>query len=356
MSEFIRVVKSTISDFLKDEEINVLKNQKLTGLLMQKKRISYGHSGKSLFWPVRAARNGMLPYTDAAVLAFNRVNREQDADLPWRSYAMPEAVTKKEKLMNRGRQALVNYATRLGEFIRDDIKYNFNAELYVDGTTNANADRIHGLQSCLGNNGAAQYPTPNSTYAGLATNLGNYGGAPAAGSTWPLGQFDPLYYFWSPTLVSYTNTAWGATSATWANNCLASVRKGKLISQNLKGRQGKTDLIVTDPSMYGDFLDAFSAKERIECRRGGESSGLVKLGFEDVVNFDGTDITSEADCPVGNGFGLSFDALELCSMQDQMFDLDEMDDINTLSNKIVGCFFGNLKMNPRGLTQWVAAG
>lgn len=348
MTEFIRIAKSTLKDYLRDEEINILKDQKFTAMLLQKKRITYGHSGRALNWPVRAARNGLTPYSDAQAASFVRLNREQRAEVPWRGYILSEAVTELERLTNRGREALVDYVSRLGEFMRDDLKYGFNAELYIDGTTSTNADRMMGLQSCLGDSGAAQYPSPDSTYAGLSTVLGNYGGALLSGS-WPVGKFDPLYYFWSPIIADYTNSAWGASTNNWANNCIEVIRALIVHQRNLKGAQGSIDTFFMDPSMFISLKDALAAKERVLVERDGQNSGLVKAGFLDILNLDGVDLASEADCPINYTYGINFEALELCSMYDQLFDMTDMQDINTLSQKFVAGFWGNMKLNPRGL-------
>lgn len=351
MSVFIRTAKTTISKYLKDEEVNILANQRFTALMMQKKRISYNHSGKSLNWPVKKSRNNIVPYTDGASLSFSRVNRWENADLEWRAYVVPEHVTWLEKLQNRGKEAQVNYATKLGESIKDDLKFNFAAEMYKDGYAAANAGRIMGFGSCLGVTGSNQYTAPSDTYAGISTALGGVGGSIITGD-WPNGTFDSEYACWSPLIVNYTHASWAAGTDNWANNCIEVLRYGILHQQNVKGKDGMLDLILTNATMYGAFLDAIDEKERIQVMRDGEKSGLVSLGFRNVVNFDGVDITYEYDCPDTEAYGLNFNELELCSMQGQLFDLKEDNDIDTLSDKIVGCFAGNLKLNPRHLTFW----
>lgn len=345
MSEFIRVVKTTISEYVKGEEKNILANQKLTAMLQAKKRITYNHSGKDLTWVVRKSRNSLSTYADGGTLTFNRVNRHLQATVPIVSYAVGEAITKKEKLMNRGREALVNYASSLGEMMVDDIKFGFNGELYKDGL-GGNADTLHGFQTFTGVTSNAQYTAPSDTYAGLSTVLGNYGGTALSGS-WPTGTFDPEYYFWSPLVVNYTHASWAAGTDNWANNCIECLRKGIIFSKNLKGKDGMVDLVMMTPSMYADTLDAFDEKERIQVMRDGEKSGLVSLGFRDVVNFDGVDLTSEYDCPDTQAHGININSLELCSWQGQLFDTDDSEDIDTLADKLAVTFFGNMKANPR---------
>lgn len=346
MSVFLRTAKTTISKYLKEEEINILSNQRITALLTQKKRVSYNHSGKSLVWPVKKSRNGITPYTDGSTLSFTRHNRHEQAELEWRAYVVPEAVTWLEKLMNKGKEAQVNYTANLGESIKEDLESNFAPELYKDGYDAANAGRIHGFKSCLGVTSNAQYTLPYDTYAGLSTTLGGLGGTLTSGS-WPTGVFDAEYHSWSPLVVNYTHSGWAAGTDTWANNAQECMRMGILHQQNARGKKGMLDLIVTNATMYGAFLDAIDEKERINVMREGQKSGLVSLGFTNVVNYDGVDVTYEYDCPATEAYGLNFGSMELCSLQGQLFDLQDDSDLDTLSDRIVGCFAGNLKLNPR---------
>ncbi len=343
-----RVQKTTIEQHLREVEENILQNQKITALMQKKGRVSYNHSGTKMTWRVKKARNDMDQYGDAQAVNFERFNRHEKAELDWRGYIMGESVTKMEKLTNKGKEAIVNFVSSLTEDMVDDIKYNFASEFYKDGNASGNEHRIHGFQSWLGVTSNAQFTAPSDTYAGLLTTLGNYGGSVISG-TWPSGKFDPEYYFWSPLVVNYTHANFGAT---WAASCIDALRLGIIHSKNQKGQQGQMDLILMTASMYADFLDQIDEKERIEVQRNGKSSDLVALGFKDIVNFDGVDLTYEVDVPDTQAYGLNFKEMELCSLQSQLFVPGKDYDINTLSDQYTIDFFGNLRGNPRGTTFW----
>ena len=51
--------------------------------------------------------------------------------------------------------------------------------------------------------------------------------------------------------------------------------------------------------------------------RDGESSGLTKIGFKDVLTFDGVDLGMDVDVPATEAFGLNVKEMELCSLQSQ---------------------------------------
>ena len=158
MAEWKRIDKTTITEHLRKEEINILQNQKSLALLQQKGNVSHNHRGKDLDFRVRKRRNDMQTYGDAQQVNFDRVNRHEVATLPWGGYIVSESVTKKEKLMNRGREAIVNFVANLTEAMIDDIKYHFQREIYnIDGNAAGNEERIHGFPSFLAVSGNAQY-------------------------------------------------------------------------------------------------------------------------------------------------------------------------------------------------------
>lgn len=344
-----RIQKTTIEQHLREVEENILQNQKITALMMKKGRVSYNHGGTKMTWRVKKARNGMVQYGDAQGVNFDRFNRHDVAELDWRGYIIGESVTKMEKLANKGKEAIVNFVSELTDSMIDDIKYHFAREFYKDGNASGNEHAIHGFLSWLGYTSNAQYTAPSDTYAGLSTVLGNYGGSVIEGS-WPTGKFDPEYYFWSPLIVNYTNTSFG--SNTWAANCIPAIRNGIIHSKNQKGLQGQLDLILMTAAMYASFLDQIDEKERIQVERGAKNSEMTALGFKDITNFDGVDMTYEVDVPADSAFGLNFKEMELCSMQGQLFVPGKDYDINTLSDQYTIDFFGNLRGNPRSSVYW----
>jgi hypothetical protein len=343
-----RVQKTTITQHLKEVEPNIMSNQKITALLTKKGRVSYNHGGKNLDWRIKKSRNSMTGYGDMQAVNFDRVNRHEVATLDWRGYMLSEAVSKMEKLANKGKEAIVNFVSELTESMIDDIKYHFAREFYLDGNGVGRDHAIHGFLSWLGFTSNAQYTLPDDSYAGLDTDLQAYGGAVISGA-WPSGKFDPEYYFWSPLIVNYSHANFGSS---WAAGCIDALRNGIIFQKNSKGIQGQLDLILITAAMYAELLDQLDEKERIQVERGAKNSELISLGFKDVVNFDGVDVTYEVDTPADSGFGLNFKELELCSMQGQLFVPGKDYDIATLADRYTLDFFGNLKGNPRSTVYW----
>lgn len=354
-AEWQRTANTTIHQYIREEEDNVIRNRKFLAMLRDQGRITFNHSGDLMDWKVRYKRARPRVFQESDTLTFSRVNRWKTAQLDWRGYAATDSITKFEKLKNKGAEAIIKVFSQMASSLMADIEEYFGDELYVDGNAAANAGRIHGLESFFGDTGtgaAAGYIVPPSdTYAGLSTVLGQYGGtwSTSGGNvTWPSGKGDPEYDFWSPVIVDYTDSAWQATTKTWANTCTEAVRYATTKSQRVRSKRGMMDMIMLQDELFRLYLEKQESKERLIIQRGDKKGGLYSLGFSDVINQDGTDITSEYGVPDNTGYGLNIQNFELCSLQGQLFVAELPDfDIATQSDRFSIDFFGNLKSNPK---------
>lgn len=358
MAEWARIVNTTISEYVKGEEVNILRNRKMLALLKSKGRITFNHAGDKIVKRVRFKRAPMIGYSDGDTLTFSRRNRWQTSELDWRGYSVTDAMSKKEKLMNKSKEQIIDIYSDLGKALMDDIDDQFGEEFYVDGNASGNSKRIHGIESFFGISAAAAngyVGLPNDTYAGLSTTLGNYGGnwAQSGGTTtWPTGTGDAHYDFWSPTVILYDNASFSHATDNWANNATEALRYGIIKSKKNRSKKGVLDYITLEDELYRIFLGANDSRQQINVNRG-QAVGLVALGFTDVVNFDGVDVTYEYGMPSGVGYGLNCDQMELMSLQGQLFVVEGPDyDNATKSWRTSVDYFGNLWCNPKFQTKW----
>lgn len=354
-AEWSRIVNTTIHEYIREEEVNILRNRKLLALLKSRGRITFNHSGDLMDWKVKYKRAPMQGYADSDTLTFSRHDRWKTAQLPWRGYAATDSMTKLEQLKNKGTEAIIKVYSQIARNLLDDIEDQFGDELYKDGNAVDNPKGIHGIESFMGTSGAAPATgsvigLPSDNYAGLATDLGFYGGnwtKTGGNTTWPTGTGDAHYDFWSPLIVDYGDADWAAGGTTWADTCKEALRFAIIKSKKNKSKKGQLDVIILNDELYRQWLDVLDPKERIIVRRGDEV-GLVALGFTDVTNWDGVDITFEYGVPSGVGYGFAVDQMELCSLQAQLFSPTGPDeDIATQSFRFSIDFYGNMKHNPR---------
>lgn len=346
--DWSRVVNTTISNFIKGEEVNVLRARKLTAMLKSKGRITMNWSGDDMNWKVRYKQAPMTGYADTDTMSFKRQDRWKTARLDWRGYNATDAMTKGERLKNRGAQQIIDVYSQIAKSLMEDMEERFAEEFYIDGNATGNTKRMHGLESFLGNGSTLGnlVRTPSDTFANLSTALGNYGGSWTG--TWPTGTGDSHYDFWSPLLVDYTGSGWTATTDNWVNNCIEVLRFAIIKSQKNKTNKGKLDVFMLNDELYRGFLSQLDSRQRIVVQSNSSNSTLVKLGFTDVQNFDGVDVTYEYGVPSDTGYGINCDQMEVRSMQPQLFVADGPEyDMAAKAWRFSIDFFGNTVWNPR---------
>jgi hypothetical protein len=349
-----RVLNSTIKNYIKEREVNVLRNRKLTALLKKRGRLSFNWSGINMNWKVKYKRVRLTPFADGDVLTFDRKDRHKTAEIDWRGYSLTDSMTKGEFLQNRDKQAIINLYSSISTDLMDDAEEFFGEEFYLNGNLSQNAKRIHGIETfgaatqSVGN-GAG---TPTASYAGLSCVPGFYGGTWTPGSlpAWPNGFGDPQYDFWSPIVVDYGDTLFpgGANPGnTWAANCIEAVAFGIIKSKKSKSARGMLDVIFLNDELYRTYLSQARTKERIMVDRG-SASGLVQLGFTDVINQDGVDLTWEYGTPSGVGYGFNIDMMEVRSQQRQVFEPEGPEfNMSTKSWQFSIDMYGNVAYNPK---------
>jgi len=370
-----RAVNTVLSNHMKKVEVDVLRQRKLSAMIMKRGNVVYNDRGNGFTWPVQY-RNHDAESTDGAqVRNFTPQNLWQKASLEHRGVEVTDAITKKEYLAGRaGRTQIVavwdNVVTRLKKSLTEAMAPIF----YIDGNATGNLDLPHGIESMMGHSanndvpytwnyltGESQAATnedyiavPDDSYGGLDTDLAAYGGAQQSG-VFPFGVADPQYDFWTPILVNTNSIRFGTIASNktgWQSNAPRILRFGIINVNRNVSLDGQMDVILLDREMYFDFENLEEAKERIQVQK---ELSLKSFGFGDVINIDGTEVTQEygiprtnldqgsgtaADYPVAYGFATSL--MTIRSMQGQMFGVEgPEEDIDTGTRKVVVDFLGN---------------
>lgn len=355
MANWEGLVNTTLDEYIKGFEDNVMRNRKLPALLRDRGRYSFNHAGLQLNWGVRYKRATMQGYADSDTISYARVNRFKRANLPWRAYIATDSVSEFEKEQNKGSAALIEIFSDKIKHLTDDVEEHIGDEYYIDGNASGNSKKFHGVESFMGTSGAntGNYIyTPSDSYAGLNTDLANYGGTWTG--TWPIGLGSAEYDFWTPLIINYTDSAWAATTKTWPNTCLESMRFGIDHAQRNKSKKGMLDLITMTIELYRQLKDKVGATETIYTTKGSDN-GLLKLGFTDVINFDGVDVTKEYGIPSGTAYGWSLENLEVKCLTSQFITPDPMIfDETTRAYRFGLKIMGNMQFNPRYFVKWRA--
>lgn len=346
----------TINKYIREVTKAILRKRVLLAMLQSRGRLTFGNTGKLLDWKVKHKRTTMVPFDDGDAIVFSRQNKHKTAQLPMRAYVVSQSMTKADKLMNSGKEAIVKKYSEMVKELLDDIRDQFCEQLVqVDGNAAGSTNRIHGLESLFSaaNNGSSLVGTNNDSYAGISTTRGQFGGSWTG--TWPDGYGDTQYDFWSPLVVNYNSTltganGWSASDKTWGNTCIEALRYAII---NTQRNSDDLDLFLLEKNMYRQALDRMDDNERLVVNRN-QDPGMTKLGFKGI-NVDGVDIYWEVGLGSGVGYGLCLDELELASWQPQLFVSLSDFNLEKVSDQVAIDFYGNLRVkSPRSLCKLAA--
>jgi hypothetical protein len=254
-SPWARIVNSTIRDYLREEEINILRNRKTLALMKKRGRISYNHSGTAVDWKVRYRRAPLVGFADGDTVTFARQDRDKTAAIDWRGYSASDAMTKGEFLQNRKASAIIKLFDSRTKILVEDVEEQFSEQIWVDGSLPANAKAMHGIETFL-NYGTVTagnaFLLPTAVYGGINCAPGAYGGSWSASGNlqWPHGKGDQAtgatYDFWSPLILDVGDTTYWGASATWGGatnpTCVEAVALMIIKSKKSPSKKGTLDL------------------------------------------------------------------------------------------------------------------
>lgn len=367
MSEALLVVNATAPKYFRGASDLTFRRRLWLALLMESGRVVYNESSTECNWDVEFSEPEVRQYGDAGDQVFNEHDAYRQLTLDWRGYTATDRLTKKKQLMNRSPHAIVNlYRTKSDKLIKS-LRHKFCAEMYIDGNAANNDNRLHGIESFMGDDGATVagdlVANPSDTYAGKNTALADEGGSwstdlaaadrPNAtiATDWPYGNGDTEYDYLAPKLLNYSSTSWNSGGTTWLENCEEVLRASSVWCASLSGDESMPMCHLLSPKLFQDFQNFQAARNRILIpHRMAED-----LGFSKQLNFEGAIVKFEFDTPANTGYGLSIEEMELGCLQDQLFVPDGPEwDIKTKGYLFEAGFFGNLRFQPKHFSKYDA--
>jgi hypothetical protein len=355
-SQAARVIATTISEYTKKVIENTMAKYIFLAMLRKKGRIRKVRGGTDIKKVVKHKRAALSSITDLPSISFTPINRHQPIELPARGYKMVDAVTLWQKYMNAGPAAIINATTNLMTELLDDFEFKLGGKFYVDGYAQSPGVDWHGVESLGGVSVSAHADTrilaPSDTYAGYSTAFGTKG-------TWPTGTFpdgdgSTGYHFFSPLMPSYKDSGYGGTTDDFKGTCLRVFRQAG-IWQELRGH--KIDTWLGTGNAFGVVANVVEAKEQIRTERSKSNSLLINLGFGNIINFEGTDITYERGVPGTDGtrtvpfYGFTWDQIELFHWGPQLFMSMSDFSIESLADRHLVWTMSNLYFNPQSVVK-----
>ena len=316
-----RVAEVTIENWAMEVSDLMVQKYAFLHCLKAKGKIKFGKNGTELKWPFRFKDHSISGYADLAQRNYTRTQLHKTASLEWRGYEANEAISHQEKLENggKGHAVIIDIFKNRSGMVREGLMRQLGNRFHKSGlsTTGVSENRFHGIESfgdVTGQTASDKLATtPNSTYAGYSTNYGSLDASASLG--------DPGYKAWSPVIVNCNRNP-GSGARAWADYADEYIRTGIIEASFGAGPEDQLDTIFLNKSAYEDLLNILDGKERINFKRG-EDVGLVKAGFKQAVELDGTEILWDFGVPSSDeqssadtvhGYGYNFDKMELAML------------------------------------------
>ena len=362
------LTKAQSATFYKGAADLTFRSRLWLAMIMKYGGVEYNADTFALVWNAEIKQPEVQQYGDAGLLSFNEHDALQQFTTDVRGYIATDRLTLKKELMNRGSGQLDNLKKNKPLRLVKAIKNTLSGELYIDGNASGNANRFHGINSFLGDDGATaagdKIAVPSDTYAGVTTGLGNGGSwstnldaAPrpsaALANDFPYGKGSSEYDATSPLLVNFSGTGWGTGSTAWEDNCEASMRFAR-ITQNTRGARGEDHrtpfMHMLSSDLYYGFLNHWSPKVRLDVPH----PEAARLGFTDTMNFEGDMVHYESDTPAGEGYGIAPSMMAMFVLGPTLYaELNEFQMASLATN--FGVYtFGNFRYQTKFFTKYKA--
>lgn len=364
-NEHVAVVKATAPKYFKEASDLTFRRRLWLAMIEKYGQVEYNASSYSTVWDVEYSQPTVRQYGDAGDQEFVQHDALLQLHVDVRGYTVTDRLTKKQELMNKGQEQIYNLYKKKSENLLKALTDKFCGELYVDGNASGNENRLLGIQSFLGDDGATVaadiVARCSDTYAGQSTTQQAQGGnwstnratSPNAtiATDWPFGSGDTEYDCLSPLLVNYSSTSWSSGQTAWSDNCEEVLRFARIVMAAKNGDERVPFLHMLDSSLYNDFLNFYSARNRIIVPH----KESEDLGFGNVMQFEGAAVHFEFDVPADTGFGITPNQMELFSLQPQLFVPDGPEWSITKKGWLYEAgFFGNMRFQPKYFAKYSA--
>ena len=363
-----RSLHTTMPKLLKEVEDTAKKNFQIMALLESAGRISTGHGGEGIQWPIRYRMHKAQAADGTNSRNFSPTNLFKTASLDYRGYEVTDSIKRREMEKNKGEAAVINVLNGFAERLKESLLQELGPQFYVDGEAADNDRFWHGFKTLARTNGEVINKTsglaqavvsgnepnyvaaPSGTYGNLSCELGYYGGSQESGA-WPENTQDAQYDFWSPLVVVRDSTSWSGSSD--GEKLEKALRYGITHAQRNSTIDGQITNVFMDRGLFIDLKNHNDGRQTIEVKMAPGS--LTELGFLNVFRFDGIELSFENAVPAGYAFGINLACMELMGLTDNLFE-DEggpQYDINTQSMNAVVSTLSNIKYkSPRNFVVW----
>lgn len=330
LADTMRSIQTAQRKHLKQVEDVNLRSYKILAKIDQMGLMRFNSPG--IEWNFRTSLANVRTNDGQRTLQIEESHPYAKAYLKSGGYYASDGMSHAEWLEQKDSQTrVIDHFGKMADYLGEAIMQKLAGQFYVNRNATGNSAGWDGLDTVFGtvtnsvnyttgaeqSASAADYVAwPDATYAGQSTELGAQGGSAPASDIWPNGIADPEYDCWSPLIVFTDSTRWSA-GASWALSCEEAISWAIVHASRNDTKKDQIDTILCNRVDYNDFKNKLRAKERIIVEK---STGLRSLGFTDVFEFDGLEVTYENAIASNVNYGIAFGNVELFSAYPTLID------------------------------------
>jgi hypothetical protein len=367
--ESVLAAKGNAPKFFKTVSDLTFRRRLWLKMLQMHGRIQYNADSFACVWNVEKSQPEVSQAPDGGDLDFQEHDAEDQLTIPVRGYRATDMLTEKKREMNKGPTAITNYYKEKSARLAKSVMHKLYGELYIDGEASGNLDRFHGIQSFMGDDGATvagdKIARPSQTYAGQSTATGAEGtwddtlGAGNQPNTtistdWPIGKGSAEYDWLSPLLVNWGSSAWASESAKWIDNAEDVLRFARVMQTNRGAKEDNQSvpfMHMLSSDLFVDFQTYYAARTRLDIPH----ADSVKLGFGNLMNFEGDIVHYESDTPPGVGYGICSNQMDMFILKDKLISSEGPEwDITKMAYLYLAWTYGNLRFQPKFFSRYAS--
>lgn len=283
----------------------IYNSKAFTARLARPDKLQLKDGGVKIIAPVINSQPSVGGYfDDLATLSTDRTDNITASEHDWRQLYEPIRVSRKEMLQNSGDAAKLDLVKSKVMIAEKQMKENLALGIFSDGTAGTGAgttDQIDGLQAIV---------STSSTYGGIA---------PADFAEW-VGVVKDNSSVDRALTLNLMQNAFGAVSED----------------------DDKPTVMTCRQNVYDQVWSLFQPHQRLM------SEEMAKLGFENVLTFNGVPIIVDSHCKAKTIYFLNEDYLFLCVHRDENMRKESLERLETSNSMLFRIFWmGNLVANNR---------
>jgi hypothetical protein len=366
IAEALAALKVTVPAYFKEATDHTIRNRLLLKLMEIQGNVILNMKAPEMVWDIEVREPKVRAITGSDRHVWDETQVYEQLRISHAELESTDTMRRRFQMINSDSpQAIVDEAGKKMDRLVRAMTRKLNGQFYIDNS-GANSQYMTGIKSFLKGDTPGSpstewimKPTAGTTYGGLSIALGAIGGTwsnnigsgrPCAAllTDWPLGSGSSDYDYNSPKIMNVSASIGASTG--WAANCLKAMRR---MTQSIRhtGGEGAAPVVqLLSQELYSAVEDRLEERERTRV-----SDYASNLGFPDTLTYGGSLITSDFDCPAGQGFAINPSTSALYSVHSDLFFTDtDWSTESQLSQFLVG-FLGNYVHQPKYTGAYYAA-